>query len=244
MEDGILTWHNNTRDCLLQLLVHTFRGLGSSPRDCHRSTPQSVDRILCHLKTPAATCALGIILLLSLAADACWGSETGPQAAAVQAATIEASTPFYWRDSLVLAYELRITDFRTSSLELDKIVVRANQFDGERLIEYQGESLEEIVKEPQEAFFISDAIADFVSLLWVKLPLGNDGPKSLCNSLHFVTPSGEHRTVYANTDIHPTTQLLLSPPLRGGPWLAANGAANNDFHHRHTVFAKENEYYL
>jgi hypothetical protein len=210
MEDGILTWHNNTRDCLLQLLVHTFRGLGSSPRDCHRSTPQSVDRILCHLKTPAATCALGIILLLSL----------------------------------VLAYELRITDFRTSSLELDKIVVRANQFDGERLIEYQGESLEEIVKEPQEAFFISDAIADFVSLLWVKLPLGNDGPKSLCNSLHFVTPSGEHRTVYANTDIHPTTQLLLSPPLRGGPWLAANGAANNDFHHRHTVFAKENEYYL
>jgi len=219
--------------------------IGSKPLDRYRFKQRFADdRVLGHPRMPAATCALGILLFLSLAAGACGWSEAGPPVAPVQASTVQSITPFHWRDSLVLAYELRITDFRTSGLELDKIVVRANQCDGKQLIEYRGETLEEIVKEPRDAFFISEAISDFVSLLWIKFPLEKAAPTRLCNTLLFNTPSSEHLTVNAYTDIHRKTQLQLSPPLRGGPWLAANGPANNDFHHRHTVFAKGNEYYL
>jgi Peptidase family M23 len=74
-----------------------------------------------------------------------------------------------------------------------------------------------------------------VVFMWVPVAEGTQAPRTLRHRLTFA-PTGSDSARLAVAETAPmvvaTDAPLIGPPLRGGPWLAANGPANNSGHRR------------
>ena len=138
-----------------------------------------------------------------------------------------------------LAYELHVTNMTAQPTTLKKVEVATD--DGERhvLLALSDTSLARVISRPG----VTMAIAEQPKLggglraivfLWVPI----DGRRPLSHIRHRITVevgSGDSARVQElDGPAVPVsrTAVMIGPPLRGGPWLAANGPGNTSGHRR------------
>ena len=138
-----------------------------------------------------------------------------------------------------LAYELHVTNMTAQPTTLKKVEVTTD--DGERhvLLALSDTALARVISRPG----VTMAIAEQPKLggglraivfLWVPV----DGPTPLSHIRHRITVeqgSGDSARVQElDGPAVPVsrTAVVIGPPLRGGPWLAANGPGNTSGHRR------------
>lgn len=138
-----------------------------------------------------------------------------------------------------LAYELHVTNMTAQPTTLKKVEVATD--DGERhvLLAISDTSLARVISRPG----VTMAIAEQPKLggglraivfLWVPI----DGRRPLSHIRHRITVevgSGDSARVQElDGPAVPVsrTAVMIGPPLRGGPWLAANGPGNTSGHRR------------
>jgi hypothetical protein len=162
--------------------------------------------------------------------------------------------------SAVLVYELHITNFDTVSLRLNRVEIFAN--DGsDSLLTLADDKLSAAMVRVGAPMMMSSSPADAnhdariidpggrsVLFLWVELPANLTVPTSLRHRIIFSsTPAGATSPVDATLEdfqvsVSREPVPALSPPFRGGLWLAGDGPVN-DSNHRRSIFAIDGHIY-
>ena len=137
-----------------------------------------------------------------------------------------------------LFYELRLTGFDPRPLELDSVQV-IDTSNHAVLAEYGPHELDEmIVSLAGENKLVLNPGVQSVLFLHISLNPATPQPSRIFHRLSFrYTRSGQPETLHLEDEpVRVTTEKILeiSPPLRGGPWYAHAGPANNS-HHRRTL---------
>lgn len=139
-----------------------------------------------------------------------------------------------------LGYELHITNTGSKPLKLTRVEVLGPGADTS-VGDYSGRTLANLlqrVKAPQPESVIEclpqgDELAAF---LWLSFDNEAAIPSSLRHRVTCASEGGREVALTGNPlNISPKAPMLLSPPLRDGPWLAANGPANFSGHRRALV---------
>jgi murein DD-endopeptidase len=144
----------------------------------------------------------------------------------------------------LLAYELHITNFRRSEITLTRVEV-SDAVRGTRLGDFQGVELDRLLgrsgaaPDTTEMRVIGPSMRAVV-YLWLALDGAVAAPSRLRHKIEIaiISASRREQTVVeaGESDISRERPLILSPPLRGGPWVAlydpmmAGG-------HRRTIYA-------
>jgi murein DD-endopeptidase len=152
-----------------------------------------------------------------------------------------APTPFKGDGKMHLVYELHLTNFSSQELTLTRLEVMA---DGQSLAKYEGEELAARLARPgvpraAEKQRVGGGMRA-VTYLWLTFETPASVPKGLHHNLtarigaategagNAVEISGKG----AEITIRNGQAVVLSPPLRGDGWLAANGPSNSSGHRR------------
>lgn len=142
------------------------------------------------------------------------------------------------RDGRHALYELHLANFRARPLKLQRIEVR-DTVENQPIAEFTGEALTSILvrpgtpqlPDPLELTAGTTAVA-FIEL---KLPRAARPPHVLTQVLDFAEAADGSEPAYRVTS-EPLTvgdeHLVLSTPMRGTGWLAANGLGNTSGHRR------------
>ena len=152
----------------------------------------------------------------------------------VDIAVAKAPAPVTVAGRVRLLYEVRITNFYTNAVELGRLEIRAP--DGRTLASYDGKALDALLTTvgagddagPAHAIGAGRTVVAFVDLA---LAPGQAAPAGLSHGFSFkvVLPD---RTLERTVDGAPVRVLpaapVISAPLRGGGWVAANGLAAGD----------------
>jgi murein DD-endopeptidase len=138
-----------------------------------------------------------------------------------------------------LGYELHITNFSRTACVLNRLEAITNDSQRKVLAAYQGDDLGSHVVRPGIAATTSD---DKLKLgpglrmivhLWLTFDTPAETPASIQHRLNFKV--GDYPEVlssdFASTAVA-KGPVVISPPLRGGEWLAANGPSNTSAHRR------------
>jgi len=138
-------------------------------------------------------------------------------------------TPFSSGGKRYLAYELHLTNFFSAEVMLDRIEVLTG---GSMLASFEGPQLNAVLMRPgkrglKDKRAIGPGLAA-VAYLWVEL----DAEASTSGRLRHRIHSGEQSVDGGETEVVEEELLALGPPLKGGPWLAANGPGNGSIHRR------------
>ncbi len=193
---------------------------------------------------------LWLIVLLMVSSSAFSSAQVrGPIDLPVEMDVPIAPTPFKADRKTHLVYELHLTNFGSSELALTRVEVLG--VDGNPLAAYEGAELTTRLARPgvspgnQEKHRVGGGMRAIV-YVWLTI----DGPSPPSVLRHRVTASliippanaggdsaakpepidvkGEGAEIKVRND----APLVISPPLRGGEWLAANGPANASGHRR------------
>jgi murein DD-endopeptidase MepM/ murein hydrolase activator NlpD len=156
-----------------------------------------------------------------------------------------APTPFKGDGKMHLAYELHLTNFSSQELTLTKLEIMAA--DGRSLAKYEGEELGARLARPglpraAEKQRVGGGMRA-VTYLWLTFETPSAIPKGLHHNLTVridapaesaAGQSGAMEVSGKGAEIAVTNgqALVLSPPLRGDGWLAANGPSNSSGHRR------------
>jgi murein DD-endopeptidase len=152
-----------------------------------------------------------------------------------------APTSFKGDGKVHLVYELHLTNFLSQELTLTKLEVTAE--DGRSLARYEGEELSARLARPgmpraTEKQRVGAGMRA-VTYLWLTFDSPSAVPKGLHHNLtariDAPAESGGPLEISgkgAETTIRNGQTLVLSPPLRGDGWLAANGPSNSSGHRR------------
>lgn len=130
----------------------------------------------------------------------------------------------------VLAYELHVTNFGSTPLTLERIEIFGN---GTPLATYGDGSLVAILQRVGangDATHI-DPGQRVIAFLWIGLAIGTPLPATLRHRLSF----GESTIDSLMVPVRDEAVPVLSPPVRGGEWLAGNAASNTSDHRRSVV---------
>jgi len=146
----------------------------------------------------------------------------------------------------VLVYELHVTSFARTPLELLRVEVLGGA--ARPLATYTDSALAALLRPIGEMQGMHDAqgMADparlepgqrVVVYLWIPLPHDGSVPDTLLNRLVFTpadsSASPQNETVAeAAVRVHRAESLVLAPPLPGGVWLAGDGPSNASDHRR------------
>jgi murein DD-endopeptidase MepM/ murein hydrolase activator NlpD len=126
-----------------------------------------------------------------------------------------------------LIYELHITNFSRADTKLDRIEVLG---DGASMAAFEGQALQSIVARPgvtaEDKLKIGPGLRA-VAFLTVPLADGK-APERL---IHRLTVNGGVVEL-APRALRARAPIVISPPLRGADWLAANGPSNASGHRR------------
>ncbi len=138
-----------------------------------------------------------------------------------------------------LGYELHITNFSRTACVLSRVEVLRNDSQKKVLVVHQGEELGNRVVRPGVAATTTDdklklgAGLRQVVHLWLTFDTAADVPASIQHRLSFkVGDYPEELSVEYPRTLVAKGPLVISPPLRGGEWLAANGPSNTSGHRR------------
>ena len=191
-----------------------------------------------------------VLLTVALSHVALFGQARGPIALPVEMQVPIAPTPFKAEGKTHLVYELHLTNFGTSELNLTRIEILAAT-GAAPLTQYEGAELTSRLARPGlpptnlEKQKLGGGMR---AVLYVWLTL--DAPTAVPSTLrHRVTATisgaaGSSSGDSAKSDpievkdegceirITAGAPLMISPPLRGGEWLAANGPGNSSGHRR------------
>jgi murein DD-endopeptidase MepM/ murein hydrolase activator NlpD len=159
-------------------------------------------------------------------------------------------TPVQIHDKLAMAYELHITNFDTVPLTLKRLDVFADTTSGQPIASLAEADLPAAMqrigiggKDVQNI----EPGARAVVFMWVERPLQADRISSLRHRMIFASPrkvdtAGDLTLPDFAVAVTQQSPPLLSPPFRGGTWLAG-GAAGNDSDHRRTIIAIDGHIY-
>jgi hypothetical protein len=194
------------------------------------------------------------LLLLSPA----WARERGPR---VDVVCLAVPIPAAIGKSDVLVYELHVTNFDTVPLTLQRIEIYADRENGAALMTLEGEKLAAAMTRVGAAMSMSsapDAAAHEsrtidpggrnVIFMWVPLPPDQRAPTSVRHRLVFsVQTAGTNNRSETTLQDFPVpvsheSVPVLSPPFRGGIWVAGDGPMN-DANHRRSIFAIDGHIY-
>jgi hypothetical protein len=183
-----------------------------------RSTPLSFER----QAAPAATA--------SPAAPATPAPAASPNPFGILAdvATPIAPTPFTTGGKTQFVYEVHITNFGGGEM----LVSRLDVLDGgTTLATFEGRELNSMMAQPRQNVTDSRSIPPgtrAVAYLWVTIDSGKPIPRTLRHRLTVGTQTLDADEVTMATP----APVVVSAPLRGGDWLAANGPGNASGHRR------------
>lgn len=139
-------------------------------------------------------------------------------------------------DGLVhVAYELHVTNYyqATGTLHLQQLTVWAG--DGPRVLaRFAGSAVNRLLAHPatgaDTAAIPIEAGKRVVLYLWLTLPANR--PRQLRHQLTFAAPDGKQQLIDGvRVVLSQTPPIVLSAPLRAGPWLAYAGPGNPQEHH-------------
>jgi hypothetical protein len=189
---------------------------------------------------------------------ACFARERGPR---VEVVCPSPPIPVPIDKNKVLVYELHVTNFDTVPLTLKRVEIYANEESNEPLIALEGDKLSAAIIHVGAAMMMSsaspraaqnprtiDPSGRNVVFLWIELPINRTVPASLKHRMIFSsTPEGASNPSDATLEDFqlPVSQDAvprLSPPFRGGIWLAGDGPMNNS-NHRRSIFAIDGHIY-
>lgn len=161
----------------------------------------------------------------------------------------------------VLVYELHVTNFDTVPLVLKHVEIFANGKDDVPIISLDGNQLAMAMTRIGTAMTSSsnangtaqdvttiDPGGRNVVFLWVELPVNRPVPASLAHRLVFSSKSADGGTASDTTlenlevPVRSGSIPTLSPPFRGGIWVAGDGPMN-DSNHRRSIFAIDGNIY-
>ena len=192
-------------------------------------------------------------VLLSLPSSAQSSARPSP----VEVVVPKAPTPVMIEGKRVLVYELHVTNFGPSALTLTGIQVFASS--GEKLAEYSGPALSELLHplddssrmamndSPQPASADNSAKLDIgrrvIAFMYVPLAIDLQISALRHRFLFDVadperskgTPNDESALDGVMVPVLHQNPLVLSPPFKGGVWLAGNGPSNTSVHRRSVI---------
>jgi len=201
------------------------------------------------------TIRISFLLLIVLALlTAGFARERGPR---VEVVCPSPPIPVRIGEQQVLVYELHVTNFDEVPLTLKRLEVFASEDSRGPLSTLENENLSAAMTRIGEAMMMpgnSSAAKDArviepggrnVVFVWIELPVSHPAPASLKHRVVFSPGAGstkdstlEDFRVPISQDSVPT----LSPPFKGGIWLAGDGPANNSAHRR-TITAIDGHIY-
>ncbi len=174
----------------------------------------------------------------------CWMHKAVSQSSST--IPIDARVPFAPRpikshNKQNLIYELHVSNYRSLKLELTRIEIFAENSRGKMLKSYEGKELMKIVtfpgksKKNKEKNLSIDGGRVVVAFMHVETPLDNI-PKVLHHRLYFKKKSDDSNKEFPvdlkGVQVVQKASIVLGPPLKGGPWLVANGLSNSSDHRR------------
>jgi murein DD-endopeptidase MepM/ murein hydrolase activator NlpD len=140
-----------------------------------------------------------------------------------------------------LTYELHVTNFMAQQITLKKLDVVSAGDDHRVLLSLGDSALMRAVARPgmapagaPERLKLAGGTRGVV-FLWVPVVDAKSAPTAIHHRLTMEQGSGDSvRTQELESVAVPVTaeSVIIGPPLRGGPWLAANGPANETGHRR------------
>lgn len=138
-------------------------------------------------------------------------------------------TPFRGNGSTHLAYELHITNFADSELQIRKLEILIG---GSAVAAFEGEQLNMMLQRLGASNAVDKralgAGQRAIAYVWMSADAGTEMPASLEHRLTGQTESVEGGGV-AISSVPP---IVLGPPLRGPNWVAVNGPDNASGHRR------------
>lgn len=142
----------------------------------------------------------------------------------------------------VLVYELHVTNFESRPVTLRKIDVRVAASDPHVLLSLADTMLARAIARPGlslegEERLELDPGTRAVVFFWIPVEV-RELPSSLLHRVMLARGTGDSvRTTELDGPPVPvaTESVVIGPPLRGGPWLAANGPADASGHRRALV---------
>jgi murein DD-endopeptidase MepM/ murein hydrolase activator NlpD len=153
-----------------------------------------------------------------------------------------APTPVKADGKIHLFYELHLTNFRAKNLELTRIEV-FNDASVNPLVEYKDGELSGRLARPgapadfPDKRFIGGGMRAVV-FLQITFNTKSEVPIALRHRLFFKSDADGGAETFiegARVIIQQKPSLVISPPLRGGNWLASNGLSNTSSHRRTLV---------
>jgi Peptidase family M23 len=163
--------------------------------------------------------------------------------------------------SKVLVYELHITNFDVLPLTLKRVSIFTANEHPQQVVTLEEESLSATITRvgnpmvtqggskagEQDARTIIPGGRNVV-FLWIELPISQQMPSNLSHRLMFSSnPAGADKPVEATLEdylvpINHGLAPILSPPFRGGIWVAGDGPDNSS-NHRRSIFAIDGSIY-
>ena len=183
------------------------------------------------------------ILILFLSHAPVFGADEGPSAVPLDVSVAYAPLPVVVDGRQDLVYELHLTNMKSPPLKLSKIEVLDSS--GRILAGYEESEIDALLKRPGLAEDAPDRRtlaggASAIIFLDLILPTKNDVPTSLRHRLTVGSTSSKgevssHVFTTEPTPVRSGSPRVISPPLRGAGWLAANGISNTSDHRRSLV---------
>jgi hypothetical protein len=141
-----------------------------------------------------------------------------------------------------LLYELHITNFRAANLELMRIEVLSDDGKAQTIASYQDTELSGMLHRPGAPADLADKRnigGGLRAVVFVHLVFNSeaDMPKALRHRVVFkpnetMLKEGGGVVEGARVSVRQSKPLVISSPLRGAGWLAANGPSNTSGHRR------------
>jgi len=185
-----------------------------------------------------------IVLLLAILTGAGVASTSGqaPSDAPVEARIPFAPIPAKSNGQTIVAYELHLTNLVAEELTLSRIEVFKQDTRSTPIVSYQNANLLNLIVQPGNPSSTSDKrkIAGgmrAIVYMWLTFDNQEAIPRTLRHRFVFTLEGAdgkteEHNLEFSGPNVSPGQPITISPPLRAGPWYAANGPSNQSIHRR------------
>ncbi|MEN3336543.1 MAG: hypothetical protein V7647_219 [Acidobacteriota bacterium] len=180
------------------------------------------------------------VALLAVGAGASTGAAQGAQLPpSLELRVPKPPTLGYGNGASFLTYELHLTNLGVQTLTLKSVEVLSAEGARSALLTLSDSVLRQSIGRPGVTIPAAERLTlggglRAVVFMWVPLDSGAV-PKSLRNRVTVQAGTGDSVTTQSlDGPLVPVTSspVVIGPPLRGGPWLAANGPSNGSGHRR------------
>ncbi|MFH1729939.1 MAG: M23 family metallopeptidase [Pseudomonadota bacterium] len=173
----------------------------------------------------------GFIFIINL--NACIDEETTAenQLQNIDLWVTKAPMPVAFKSEIALGYELHLGDYEQLGYSISKVEIIDNDSTGTILKTYEGDELSNSL----QAYNKEKPSQGAVIFVWPTFETSADVPLTLYHKVYFDNEGATITKEGAQTTVDTTETALISPPVTGDRWWAANGPSNFDLHHRRAI---------